>query len=478
MTDRTLATSTSFDSDSSSIAALSGRLRGELLRPADTAYREACTLWNGMIERGPALVVRATGPADVMATVDFAREHRLPISVRGGGHNVAGTALCDAGVTVDLSRMRGVRVDPARRIARVEGGARLGDVDHETQAHGLAAPFGVVSRTGVGGLTLHGGLGFLTRKHGLSCDNLIAADVVTADGRLVTTDESQNSDLLWALRGGGGNFGVVTSLEFRLHPIGPDVFVFLTMYPVDQALPVMRFFRDYMATAPEEVMGIAVLWNSPDGEPIPEHARNVPVVILVGIYSGPVAEGERVVAPLRNLTTPLVDLSGPMPFAAAQQLFDPDYPDGRRYYWKSIYLGDLDDAVILALTKHARQRPSPISSIDVWALGGAVRREPTGGSAFSRRDAPFLLGIEANWDDRERDALNIGWARELYADMQRFSPGGVYLNFPGFAEEGDEMMRAAYGGTYARLQAVKAKYDPSNLFRTNFNIAPLATVKG
>jgi FAD/FMN-containing dehydrogenase len=459
---------------SESIAALAARLRGELLQPTDAAYREACMLWNGMIARRPALIVRASGPADVMATVDFAREHRLPISVRGGGHNVAGTALGDGSVAIDLSRMRAVRVDPVSRTARVEGGAKLGDVDHETQAHALAVPLGVVSRTGVGGLTLHGGLGFLTRKYGLSCDNLIAADVVTADGRLVTADESHNADLLWALRGGGGNFGVVTSLEYRLHPIGPDVFVCLVMYPVDQALPAMRFFRDFMATAPEEVMGIAVFWNSPDGEPVPEHARDVPVVVLASVYAGPPAEGERVLAPLRNVTPPLVDLSGSLPFVAAQQLFDPDYPDGRRYYWKSIYLRGLDDDVILALAEHARRRPSPISSMDVWALGGALRREPAGGSAFSHREAPFMLGIEANWDDPTQDAENISWARDLYADMERFSPGGLYLNFPGFAEEGEALVRTAYGDTYARVQAVKSKYDPDNLFRTNFNIAPLA----
>jgi hypothetical protein len=454
------------------ITALAASIRGELIQPLDAAYGDACRLWNGMIARKPLVIVRATGPADVMAAVNFAREQRLPISVRGGGHNVAGTALCDGGVAVDLTRMRGVRVDPVRRTARVEGGAKLGDVDHETQAHGLAVPLGAVSRTGVGGLTLHGGLGFLTRKHGLSCDNLIAADVVTAHGRLVTADESQNSDLLWALRGGGGNFGVVTSLEYRLHPIGPEVFLFLALYPAADALPVLRFFRDYMATAPEELMGLALFWNSPPGEPMPEHARNVPVIVLAGVHCGPLADGERVVAPLRNITTPLADLSGPIPFVAVQQLFDPDYPDGRRYYWKSLYLQSLGDDVILNLAEHARLRPSPIDSIDIWVLGGGLRREPAGGSAFSRRDAPYLLGIEANWDDPAQDRVNIAWARELYHDMLPFSSGGVYLNFPGFAEEGEEMLRASYGESYVRLQEIKAKYDPGNMFRSNFNIPP------
>jgi FAD/FMN-containing dehydrogenase len=451
---------------------LAGRLQGDLIVPADESYPDACALWNGMITRRPALLVRPSVTADVMAAVDFARDHGLPISVRCGGHNVAGTALCDGGMTIDLSRMRAVQVDPVRRIARVEGGARLGDVDRESQAHSLAVPLGAVSRTGVGGLTLHGGLGFLTRKHGLSCDNLIAADVVTADGRLLTADESHHTDLLWALRGGGGNFGVVTALEFRLHPIGPDVFQFLVMYPADQAEPVLRRFREYMATAPEEVMAIALLWNSPDGDVMPEHARNVPVVVVVGVHCGPPAVGEQAVAPLRAAGTPLVDLSGPTPFIEAQQLFDPDYPDGRRYYWKSTYLRGLDDEVIQALVEHARLRPSSLNSIDIWALGGAFQREPPGGSAFARREAPFLLGIEANWDDPAQDAGNIAWARDLYGDMKRFSSGGLYLNFPGLAEEGEEMLRATYGERYPRLQRVKATHDPENLFRANLNIAP------
>jgi FAD/FMN-containing dehydrogenase len=432
----------------------------------------------GCSRGGPALIVRPAGTDEVIEAVRFARAHRLPLSVRGGGHNVAGTALCDGGLAIDLSNMRGVRVDAEARVARAEGGAKLGDVDRATQAHGLATPLGVVSRTGVAGLTLHGGLGFLTRKHGLSCDNLIAAEVVTADGRLVRADASQNTDLLWALRGGGGNFGVVTALEFRLHPIGPDVFLFLVMYPAAEALTVLAAFREFMATAPDEVMGLGILWNTPEADPLPEHARNVPAVILVGAHCGAVADGERAVKPLRRLATPLADLSGPMPFLDVQQLFDPDYPDGRRYYWKSIYLSGLGDDVIGALARHARARPSSLNSIDVWALGGALRREPAGGSAFSKRDAPFLLGIEANWDDPAADDANVGWAREVYADMGRFSAGGLYLNFPGFMEEGPDLLRATYGPSWDRLRAVKAAYDPENLFRSNFNVAPLAAARG
>jgi FAD/FMN-containing dehydrogenase len=457
------------------VVTLTGKLRGRVLQPSDEGYQAACRLWNGTIVRRPRLIVRPTGAADVMAAIGFARTHGLPISVRGGGHNVAGNALCDDGLTIDLSEMRGVRVDAERRVARVEGGATLGDVDHETQAHGLAAPLGVVSRTGVGGLTLHGGLGFLARHHGLSCDNLIGADVVTADGRLVTADLKNNPDLLWALRGGGGNFGVVTSLEYQLHPVGPDVWMFIVMYPIDQAARVFKFFREYMPDAPDDLMAIAILWNSPHDESIPEGARNVPVVVLAGGHTGPFAEGERAVAPFRQVATPLLDFSGPMPFLSAQRLFDADYPDGRRYYWKSLYLDSLDDAAVTTLVDHAGRRPSKISSVDVWALGGAMRREPAGGTAFSHRRRPYLLGIEANWDGADNDAANIAWARGLFADMGRFSHGGMYLNFPGHTEEGDALLRQSFGGSYERLQSVKARYDPDNVFRSTFNITPAVT---
>jgi FAD/FMN-containing dehydrogenase len=452
------------------ITELANTVRGRILTAEDPGFHQACSLWNGMIARRPRLIVRPAGQADVVAAVTFARAHGLPLSVRGGGHNVAGNALCDDGLTIDLSGMRGVRVDAARRTARVEGGATLGDVDQVTQAHGLATPLGVVSRTGVGGLTLHGGLGFLTRKHGLACDNLIGADVVTADGAVVTTSLERNPDLLWGLRGGGGNFGVVTSLEYQLHPIGPEVWMCIVMYPMDQAPKVFKFFREFMPTAPDDLMAIAILWNSPGEDPIPEHARRQPVVVVAGAHSGPFAEGERAIAPFRQIAKPLVDLSGPMPFTAAQSLFDADYPDGRRYYWKSLYLDSLDDAAVSTLVKHAERRPSTLSSVDVWALGGAMRREPAGGSAFSHRDRPYLLGIEANWDSPTEDQRNIAWARELFADMGPFSRGGMYLNFPGLAEEGDTLLRESFGTSYARLQSLKARFDPDNVFRSTFNI--------
>ena len=457
----------------SDVEALRGSLRGRLIRPNDAAYEERRRVWNGVIDKHPAMIAECTGPADVIAAVSFARQRKLPISVRGGGHNVAGTAICDDGVVIDLSRMDGVRVDPIRKTARAEGGATLGRLDHEAQAFGLAAPAGVMSETGIGGLTLHGGLGFLTRRLGLTCDNFIAADVVTADGRLVVADEMQNSDLLWALRGGGGNFGVVTSFEFKLHPVGPEVWMGLVMYPAEDAPKLLSFFRDFMANAPDELMAIAIFWNTPHDESIPEEARNQPTLVFGACWSGPMDEGEAAVRPLREAGTPFVDLSGPMPFVDAQKLFDPEYPNGRRYYWKSIYLNDLSEGTVSSLAALSAARPSPISSLDIWALGGAMARVPADHGAFRGRVAPFLLGIEANWDDAAADEVNIGWARRAYREMeQRFPDAGAYLNFAGFAEEGDKLLKRSFDDNLAQLQAIKAKYDPENFFRSNLNIVP------
>ncbi|MGH2424780.1 MAG: FAD-binding oxidoreductase, partial [bacterium] len=305
--------------DDGAIDELRARVRGRLIRRGDEGYDERRKVWNGMISRNPALIVECTGTADVIAAVNFARDRILPISVRGGGHNVAGTAICDGGVVIDLSRMNNVRVDPLRKTASVGGGATLGQVDHETQAFALAVPAGLMSRTGIAGLSLHGGLGALTRHYGLTCDNLIAADVVTADGQVLVVDKQNHSDMLWALRGGGGNFGVVTSFEFRLHPVGPEVWMAIVMYPVEKAARILRFFREHMAQAPDELMAIAVFWNTPPEEPMPEGARNVSALILFACYSGPFDRGESAIQPLREIDTPLADLSGPMPFLAAQQ---------------------------------------------------------------------------------------------------------------------------------------------------------------
>jgi FAD/FMN-containing dehydrogenase len=458
--------------EAGALESLVGSIRGEVLTKTDAAYDAARRVWNGMIDRQPETIIRCSGTADVIAAIGFARESGLPISARSGGHNVAGTAITDGGVVIELSGMRNVFVDRDRRIARAGGGARLGDFDHETQAFGLATPLGVVSRTGVAGLTLHGGMGFLTRRLGLSCDNLLAADVVTADGELLHADLERHPDLLWALRGGGGNFGAVTSFEFALHEVGPEVFMVITLYPMEVASDVLIAFRDVMADAPNELMALAIYWSAPHEEPVPPEWQGQPVIVAAGCWSGDPADAEEAVRPLRELAKRAVDMSGPMPFVAAQQLFDPEYPDGRRYYWKSIYLSELDDAIAKMLGDYAGSRPSPLSSIDVWALGGAMREEPEGGSAFARRDVPILTGLEANWDDADTDDANLAWARELYGELSERSQDGAYLNFPGFGEEGEDLLRKSFGSSYERLREVKAKYDPENVFRSNLNITP------
>jgi FAD/FMN-containing dehydrogenase len=457
------------DIDKSALASLRAQVRGEVVDRTDARYDEVRQIWNGMIDKRPVAIVRCRGAADVVQALRAAKTGGLPVSVRGGGHNVSGSALCE-GVVIDLSPMNGVRVDPDRRTVRAGGGAMLGDIDHETQAWGLAVPLGVVSRTGVGGLSLHGGMGFLTRKYGLSCDNLLAADVVTADGRLLVANEQENPDLYWALRGGGGNFGVVTSLEFRAHPVGPDVSMAVVFYPIESAPRVLGVFREFMAAAPDEVSAIGILWSAGHGEPFPPEAQGKPVAAIAACYSGAVERGESVLRPLREIAAPIVDLSGPMPFGAVQQLFDPEYPNGRHYYWKSIYVNAAGDEMTRLLIEHAARRPSPLSSLDVWALGGAMSRVSSAATAFGRRDAPFLIGIEANWDGAAGDAANVAWARSVYEDMRRFSPGGLYPNFAGFGEEGEALVRESFAGNYARLQSIKAKYDPQNLFRSTFNI--------
>jgi FAD/FMN-containing dehydrogenase len=445
-------------------------VRGTILQPGDEGYESARRIWNGMIDRHPAAIARCTGSADVMAGVRFAREQRLPIAVRCGGHNVAGSSMCGDGLVIDLSPMRAVRVDPSRSVVRVGGGALLGDIDHEVQAFGRAVPVGAVSETGIGGLALHGGLGFLTRKYGLTADNLVSADLVTADGTLITADETNHPDLLWALKGGGGNFGVVTSFEFRIHPVGPEVYFLLTFYPAADAAKVLECFRSFMPEAPDELMAIAIYWNAPKGEPIPEEHRGTPVMVVVGCWCGRLDEGERATRPLRQLATPIADVSGPMPYVEAQRLFDSDYPKGLRYYWKSLYLRDLSDDVIRLACDAGAERPTPLSTVEVWALGGAMGRVRPETTAFYHRAAPFLLTIEANAEDPATDGANIAWVRSRYEDATRFSRGGIYFNFGGFWEGGEEVLAQSFGTNYPRLREVKAKYDPENVFYHNLRI--------
>ncbi len=454
------------------IEGLKAGLRGELIRPGDENYDEARKVYNAMHERRPTLIVRAAGVADAIAAVRFAGEHDLLLAVRGGGHSIPGFGTCDDGLVLDLGRMRGMRVDPERRTVRAEGGCTWADLNHATNAFGLATTGGIVSTTGIAGLTLGGGLGYLARSCGLSCDNLVSADVVTADGTMHVVSEKDEEDLFWAIRGGGGNFGVVTSFEYRLHPVGPEVMVAFVLYPGDLTKEVLRFTNGYMAQAPDEVSPLSFLGRVPQAEIFPEESHGEPFVALLAVYAGSVEEGEEVLRPLRELGEPIADLSEPMPYVEAQKLLDEDYPDGGRYYWKSVNVSDLDDEAIEALIAHAEAAPSDHSTIDVWYQGGAMSRVGAGETAFGDRSAPYLLGIEANWEEPEDDEANVAWARETVADMRRFSDGGTYLNFPGFLEEGQEMMRDAYGENYERLVALKNEHDPANLFRMNQNIRP------
>jgi hypothetical protein len=445
--------------------------RGELIQPEDADYDQARRVWNGLIDKRPALIARCSEAADVIAAVHFAREHDVLLSVRSGGHNVAGKALCDDGLVIDLSPMRGVQVDPIRRTVHVQAGATLGDIDGATQPFGLAVPIGLVSATGIGGLTLHGGIGWLMRKYGLTIDNLLSVDIVTADGQLRRASETEHPDLFWALRGGGGNFGVVTSFEFRAHPVGPQVWFLATIYPIAQARRVLQFTRDFVAKAPEELGLFATLWSAPKEEPVPPEHRGAPVILVVGCYSGPLEAGEQIIQPLRRIADPIADLSGPTSFQKVQTFLDADYPDGWLYYWKSAYLQELNDPAIDLLIDHAAARPSPLSSIDIICLEGAVTRVAPNATAFARRDVPYLIGIEANWTNPDQSDANIAWARTAFDDLQQFARG-TYLNFPGFMEDADKLLHGAYDLNYERLLAIKTKYDPDNLFHGALNIVP------
>jgi len=463
--------------DQEAVNEFTSSLRGACLVPSSAGYEESRVIWNALADRRPALIVRCRGVADVIDTVNFARKHQLLLAVRGGGHNVAGNATCDGGIVIDLSLMNSVRVDPGARRAWAGGGATLGDVDRETQAFGLAAPLGIVSQTGIAGLTLGGGMGWLRRKYGLACDALASADVVTADGRLLRASADENSDLYWALRGGGGNFGVVTCFEYELQQIGPLVTLCAPFYPLEYGAEIMRRWLDFVAGAPDEFTSICTIWSIPAAAPFPPeiHGRNV--LIPTGIYLGDLEEGARYTQPVREWGKPLLDLSGPMPYAAVQSAFDPFFAKGERYnYWKSLYLEKVDDDAIRRIVERGANRPSPWSLMDIWHLGGAMGRVAPGATAFGPRNAPWLLTLDSSWTDAKQTSASIAWTREFWAEMKPWSGGGAYLNFPGLGEEGETLLRASYGeANYERLVRIKTKYDPGNLFRLNQNIKPRAT---
>jgi FAD/FMN-containing dehydrogenase len=458
-----------------SIAAQSSRLRGICLTAASPGYDEARAIWNALADKRPAVIVQCSGTADVIDAVTFARKNNLLIAVRGGGHNVAGNATCDDGMVIDLSHMNAVCVDPVVRRARAGGGATLRDVDRETQAFGLAAPLGIISQTGIAGLTLCGGLGWLRRKYGLSCDALVSADVVTADGEFITASANQNSDLFWGLRGGGGNFGIVTSFEYQLYPVGPTVTLCAPFYALDHGADIVRRWRDFVADAPDEFSSNLTIWSIPPAPPFPPELHGKAVVIPSGVHAGDLNEGCKYVQPLRELGKPLLDLSGQLPYIAVQSAFDPFFAKGERLnYWKSLYLDRLDDPAIDRIIARAVERPSPWSLLDIWQLGGAMARTRPEDTAFGARDTPYLLSIDTSWTDTMKTKTSIAWTRDFWTEMHSFSRGGrVYLNFPGQGEEGEMLLRASYGdANYERLVNLKTKYDPENLFRLNQNIKP------
>jgi FAD/FMN-containing dehydrogenase len=456
---------------SSSIEKLKSGFRGDLIVPGNEEYDTARAVFNVAIDRRPALIARCAGAGDVIAAVNFAREEHLLVAVRGTGHNVAGFAVCDDGLVIDLSGMKGITVDPSARTLRAEGGCNWGEVNDALQPHGLAATGGFVSVTGVSGLTLGGGFGWLVRKHGLALDNLLSAEVVLADGRLVTASTQENDDLFWAIRGGGGNFGVVTSFEFQVHPLA-TVLAGMVLHPAAAAAEAIRRWRDLEAAAPDESTQGALLFHFPDDPAAPPPLRGAAIVGLGGVYAGPVEEGEKVLRPLRQYGAPLADMFQPMPYNAAQRMADFLWPPGLHSYWKSSYLTTLSDAAVDVIVDFFAHVPSPRTVIVLEHIGdSAWDRVPDSATAFGHRGWPFNFLVTSAWSDPKDAERNIAWTRELFDAMRPFTAPAAYLNYLG-GDEGVDGLKAAYGAKLARLAALKAKFDPMNLFRMNQNIPP------
>jgi FAD/FMN-containing dehydrogenase len=436
--------------------------KGNLLTPDSAAYESARKVWNGMIDRRPAAIARCSTVADVQSAIRFARESSIPLAIRGGGHNAAGLAMCDGGLVIDLSGMRDVVVDPARRTAHAGGGATWGDFDRATAAHGLATTGGAISSTGIAGLTLGGGLGWLMRSCGLTCDNLISAEVVTADGQLLHASATENADLFWGLRGGGGNFGVVTTFEYRLYPVS-TVLGGMLLYPLSRARDVLRLYRDVTRSAPDELTVFAAMMHSPDG---------VPVVALAICYNGPIADGERAIAAFRAFETPIAGEVGPIPYTALQTMLDAGFPSGLHVHWRSEFVSSIPDDLVEAAVSAFEKVPSPLSALMFEQFGGAVSRVGRDETAFDQRDSNYNFVIVSRWADPAQAQPNVAWARSTSEAAKPFTNGHVYVNYIG-AGEAPDRVRAAFGADkYDRLVALKRKYDPTNLFRINQNIAP------
>ncbi|KRC70154.1 6-hydroxy-D-nicotine oxidase [compost metagenome] len=451
---------------------LSASLRGQVLVPGDAGYDDARKIWNAMVDRRPAVIVRCAGAADVRKAVDFGRENNLLISVRGGGHNIAGTAVCDDGLMIDLSPMKSVRIDPQAARAYVEPGATLADFDHEAQAFGLAVPLGINSTTGVAGLTLGGGFGWLSRRFGLSVDNLLSADVVTADGKLLHASAQDNEDLFWAIRGGGGNFGVVTMFEFQLHSVGPQIYGGLVVLPLEQGREALVKYREALKTMPEAMTVWAVMRLAPPLPFLPESVHGKPILAFAVCYTGDLDKGPQAVEVVRGLGKPYGEHLGPMPYAAWQKAFDPLLTPGARNYWKSHNLESLQDGLIDAVVAAVESVPSPQCEIFFGHIGEAAMRIPVPTTAYPHRSAQFAMNVHGRWDDPKDDDRCIAWARDIFRATEPYAQGGVYVNF--MTQDETARVGAAYGANFDRLVQVKTRYDPQNLFRHNQNIRPSA----
>ena len=447
------------------------RIRGPVLTVDDAGYEDSRTVWNAMIDRRPAMVVRCLGNADVMECVRFAREHDLLLCIKCGGHNIAGLAVADGALMLDMSLMRGVWVDPDRRVAHAQGGCLLGEVDRETQVHGLATVLGFISLTGITGLTLGGGIGYLTRRWGWTADNVVGMNVVTAEGRLVRASRDENADLFWALRGGGGNFGVVTSIDYMLHPVGPEIVGGAVAWPASEAPGVLELYRTLAAEAPRELTLVAFIRPAPPAPWLPKDWHGRPIVGFLACHTGNPDEGENAVAPIKSFGKPIGDVLIRRTYVQMQSLLDATQPKGRRYYWKSEYLPCVEPVLCEKVIEHAARMRSPYSAVTLFQMGGALTQLDDGHCSVGNRDAHHLLIINASWERPDDDAANIAWARQAWNDMRRFSTGGTYINFL-TEDEGAERTQAALGAALPRLARIKARWDPHNVFRTNRNVEP------
>jgi FAD/FMN-containing dehydrogenase len=455
--------------DQAGIDNFKASLRGELIQRSDEGYDAARKIYNGMIDKRPLMIARCADVADVITAVTFAREHDVLLAIRSGGHNGAGLGICDDGLVIDLSRMKGVRVDPAKGTVRVEPGCTWGDVDHATHAFGLAVPCGIISTTGVPGLALGGGHGYLTRKYGLTVDNLLEADVVLADGRMVTANKRENADLYWAIRGGGGNFGIVTSFLFKAHPVD-TVYAGPMLWHIDQAEELMKWYRDFSTSAPKDLYGFFAFLKVPPGPPFPEHLHTKTMCGIIWCYSGPPEKAQKSLQPARDFSPPALELVGQMPFPALQTMFDALLPTGLQWYWSGDFLNELSDEAIATHIKYGSDLPTLLSTMHIYPIDGAVHRVGKDETAFSYRDANWSMVIGGIDPDPANKQRITSWAKEYWKAVHPYSAGGAYVNF--MMEEGQDRVKATYRGNYKRLLAVKKKYDPANLFRVNQNIKP------